>query len=64
MTRWIEGRVDFTWTFWLSYTGAVLGASSCNDGVEPFVEVERFLSAICFTPSTVDGFLFAADRSA
>ena len=57
--------MDFNWTFFrLPCTGAVLGASSCCDGAEPFVEVERFLSAVCFTPSTVDGFLFAADRSA
>jgi hypothetical protein len=46
-----------------SHTGAIFGGSSCGNGVEPFVEVERFLSAVCFTPSTVDSFLFAANRS-
>ena len=57
--------MDFSWTFLrLLCTGAVVGASSCSNGAESFVEVEMFLSAVCFTPSTVDGFLFAADRSA
>jgi len=63
-TCW-DDWADFTRTFLSpSYTGAIFEGSSCGNGVEPFVEVERVLSAVCFTPSTVDSFLFAANRIA